>query len=316
MINLKLMKRWLNMLTGKSTFHVAQGVGKCYSKSEIKGYYNDMTNKVLSNTILDENGIPVNTTIANVEAYFPITIFQYALGLYDLYLLENKKEYLDKFIKIANWALENQEENGMWDCMGKLKDKAHETQSSMCQSEGVSVLLRAYVTTKDNKYYDGATKAVDFMLKSVKDGGTCLYQNDDVIFQEYVSEYNLSVLNGWIFSIFGLFDYTLINSEEKYNDALNKTIESLCRNVEKYDRKFWSNYDFVGTIASPSYHDLHIRQLQLLYKLFEKEKLNDVANKWDKYQKSKLKKIFAMFIKLKQKVFKSKYYDINTSLVK
>ena len=145
---LKLVKRWINMLLGKSQFHVEQGRGKCYSLSEIKGYYNDLTNKVSDKTILDDKGIPINITIANVKAYFPITIFQYALGLYDKYLLENKKEFLKKFINIADWAISNQSKNGMWDCMGKLKDQAHQTQSSMCQSEGISVLLRAYTETK------------------------------------------------------------------------------------------------------------------------------------------------------------------------
>ena len=312
----KLLKRWINMLTGKSSFHVKQGKGKCYSKTEIKGYYNDLTNKVSDKTILDKNGIPVNTTIANIEAYFPISIFQYALGLYDLYLLEEKKEYLEKFINIADWAINNQEKNGMWDCMKKLNDQAHETQSSMCQSEGISVLLRAYIETQKIKYYDCATKAIEFMIKDIEDGGTCLYENGDVIFQEYVSQDNLSVLNGWIFSVFGLFDYTLINNDEKYKRILEITINSMVKKIDRYDRKYWSNYDLMETIASPAYHDLHIRQLELLYELFKKEEFYQYAEKWKKYQKSKFYKLLAMLIKLKQKIFKSKYYDINTSLVR
>lgn len=312
----KLLKRWKNMLFGKSAFHVEQGKGKCYSKENIKGYYNDLTNKVSEKTILDESGIPINMTIANVETYFPITIFQYALGLYDLYLIENKKEYLEKFINIADWTITNQENDGMWDCMGKLKDKAHETQSSMCQSEGVSVLLRAYVETNEMKYYKAATKAIDFMIKDINKGGTCLYKNGEVIFQEYVSKYNLSVLNGWIFSVFGLFDYTLISPEKKYKEILYRTIDSMSKQLKNYDRKYWSNYDLKGTIASPSYHDIHIKQLEILYELFGKEEFKFFANKWKKCQKSKLKKMLAMLIKVKQKIFRNKYYDINTSLVK
>ena len=312
----KLLKRWKNMLFGKSAFHVEQGKGKCYSKENIKGYYNDLTNKVSEKTILDGSGIPINMTIANVETYFPITIFQYALGLYDLYLIENKKEYLEKFINIADWTITNQENDGMWDCMGKLKDKAHETQSSMCQSEGVSVLLRAYVETNEMKYYKAATKAIDFMIKDINKGGTCLYKNGEVIFQEYVSKYNLSVLNGWIFSVFGLFDYTLISPEKKYKEILYRTIDSMSKQLKNYDRKYWSNYDLKGTIASPSYHDIHIKQLEILYELFGKEEFKFFANKWKTCQKSKLKKMLAMLIKVKQKIFRNKYYDINTSLVK
>lgn len=109
--------------------------------------------------------------------------------------------------------------------METLKNKAHQTQSAMCQSEGVSVLLRAYMESNDKKYYLNAKKAIDFMLK---DGDTTLYENENIIFQEYVSSYNLSVLNGWIFSIFGHYDFTLINKEQKYKNILNQSIETMC----------------------------------------------------------------------------------------
>lgn len=85
-------------------------------------------------------------------------------------------------------------------------------------------------------------------------------------------------------------------------------------NVKKYDRRIWSNYDVKGTIASLAYHDLHIMQLKLLYKLFNINEFKIYANKWEKFQRSKTKKIIAMLIKLKQKIFRENYYDINTSL--
>ena len=34
------------MLTGNSISHVKQGAGSCYSKTEVAGYYNDLTEKV------------------------------------------------------------------------------------------------------------------------------------------------------------------------------------------------------------------------------------------------------------------------------
>lgn len=34
-------------MTGKSISHVNQGVETCYSKTEIAGYYNDLTEKVI-----------------------------------------------------------------------------------------------------------------------------------------------------------------------------------------------------------------------------------------------------------------------------
>jgi len=312
-----LTKRWLNMLSGKSVFHVEQGKGKCYSLKEVKGYYNDLTKKVSDKTILDSSGIPINTTVTGTEVYFPIAIFQYALGLYDLYLIEKKKEYLDKFLKITEWAKNKQLKNGMWECMGALNDKCNQTQSAMCQSEGASVFLRAYNETKKVEYIDHAKKAIDFMIKNVDENGTCYYPGKEKpIFQEYVSKYNVSVLNGWIFAIFGLYDFTLVNSEEKYKKILNNSVNEMAKSLKIYDRKFWSNYDQKGTIASPAYHDLHIKQLLLMYQMFGIEEFEIYAKKWEKYQRNNFFKILSMIIKLKQKLFKSKYYDIDTSIVK
>lgn len=312
----KLLKRWTDMLTGKSVFHVKQGIGKYYSKEKVYGYYNDLTGKVCDKTILDECGIPLTSTISGITAYFPIAIFQYGLGLYDLYIETNNEDYAIKFLKIANWALENIDRNGMWDCMKKLNDCIHETQSSMCQSEGVSVLLRAYTLTNEKKYLKNAKRSIDFMIKSIENGGTSYITTDgSIIFQEYVSKDNLCVLNGWIFSIFGLFDYCHISKEKKYVDILNNTVHALVKSLPKYDRGFWTNYDMRGTIASPAYHDIHIMQLKILYDLFEIEEFNIYAKKWEKYQKSKIKKWVSMLIKIKQKILRNDLYDINTSTV-
>lgn len=304
------------MITGKSVFHVKQGIGKYYSKEKIAGYYNDMTGKVCDKTVLDENGIPITTTIAGITAHFPIVVFQYALGLFDLYIETNEKKYLNHFIKIADWAINSLDENGMWDCMNSLNDSVHETQSSMCQSEGASLLLRAFTVTNEKKYLEKAKKAIDFMIMDIKDGGTCyINENNQMIFQEYVSKDNLSVLNGWIFSIFGLYDYCHISSEKKYSEILSNSVESLEKNIKKYDRGFWTNYDSKGTIASPAYHDIHIMQMKIMYELFGVETFKIYADKWEKYQKSKIKKLIAMLIKFKQKVFSNGLYDINTSTV-
>lgn len=316
-MNFNLIKRWIRMLMGKSSFHVKQGKGRFYSKNEIKGYYNDMTNKVTSNqTLIDNEGIPYNILTSGEIVYFPGTIFQYALGLYDLYLEYLDKKYLEHFLKLADWTLEKQSDDGKWECMSVLHNSIHETQSAMCQSEGISVLVRAYIQTNERKYLDKASVAVELMIKSTSKGGTCYYNNDDVIFQEYVSKYNQSVLNGWIFSLFGLYDYYLLTKDKKIENILFSSVKTLSDYLYKYDRKFWTNYDLVGTISSPAYHDIHIMQLLVLYDIFQDDNFIKYAKKWEKYQKSKFNKYRAMLIKLKQKILKNKYYDINTNLVK
>lgn len=316
MIFLKLLKRWRKMFFGKSIFHVQQKAGLLYSKKTIKGYYNDLTQKVLGNPVLDNNGIPLTTTISGITGYFPIVIFQYGLGLYDLYLKTQDSSYLKKFIKIANWAVKDIDSSGRWSCMDRIGDSKHLPQSSMCQGEGISVLVRAYKATGVKKYAEVAKKAAEFMIKDIKLGGTCYYGDNQVVFQEYVDHNeHTSVLNGWIFSIFGIYDFVLLTDNKKYKKIMVSTVDSLARLLDSYDRKFWSNYDKKNTIASPSYHALHIEQLKVLYDLFNNESFMLYQKKWESYQSRKLYKTIAMIIKLFQKIRPNKFYDISTSTV-
>lgn len=311
---MNLLKRWVSMLTGKSVFHVEQKVGKVYSKEEIRGYYNDLTGKVLGNTLLDNQQIPINKTANEQIVYFPITIFQYALGAYDLYLLTNEEGYKEKFLIIVNWALEKQNSNGSWNCFDQLGDTKHEPFSAMCQGEGASVLSRAYILTKEEKYYNAAIKAIEFMTIDIKNGGTTTYKENDVIFQEYVSAKNTSVLNGWIFAIFGLYDVVKMSKSKKYLQLLNLSLETLIRKLEEYDTGEWTNYDLQGTVASPAYHDLHIQQLEVLYELFDKKDFFIYSQKWTNYQKNNFLRRKAFIKKAIQKIFNSKY-DSGTSLI-
>ena len=313
---LRLLKRWTKMIFGKSIFHVQQKAGLLYSKDDIYGYYNDLTQKVLRKPALDTNGIPLTTTVSGITGYFPIVIFQYGLGLYDLYLKTHDSNYLKEFNKVSEWAIKNIDEFGMWSCMDKVGDSKHLPQSSMCQGEGISLLVRAYKTTRDKKFLEAAEKAVEFMVKDIRLGGTCSYDKDQLIFQEYISENGCtSVLNGWIFSIFGIYDFVLLTKNKKYKKIMNATVDSLSKTLDSYDRKFSSNYDKKKTIASPSYHALHIEQLKVLYDLFGIEKFMIYQKKWESYQSKKLYKIIAMFIKFLQKIRPNKFYDINTSTV-
>ena len=95
-----LFKRWFKIATGQNRVAVKQGQGQCYSKTALTGYYNDLTGKVNDQTMLDERGIPVNLIEGGSTVYFPISIFQYALGLWDLYLLKGEEKNKIHFLTI------------------------------------------------------------------------------------------------------------------------------------------------------------------------------------------------------------------------
>ena len=287
------------MLTGQSVWHVNQDIGKSFSADSIKGYYNNMTEKVTKMPeLLDNDGLPLlNTGKGNVE--MPVAIFQYGLGAYDLYLQTKDEKYKKKFNQAVKWAEDHLDEKGRWNNFFYVyPDNPY---GAMAQGEGVSLLLRAYAQTQDEKYLSMAKSAIDFMLKPVSEGGTALYEDNDLKLAEYT--HRPIVMNGWIFAWWGLFDYVLAtNDTGVYKKALDTTCKTLVKCLPQFKTWYWSKYDVGGRMASPFYHNLHVAQMQAMYQLTEHEVFRDYANRWEKQQKNQICKAMAFVMKAIQKI--------------
>lgn len=296
-ISLHKLRKWTNMMRGNSVYHVNQDEGKCYSKESVKGYYNNLTEKV-SRFGNDDDSVPSTIVDSGETIYFPIAIFQYGLGAYDLYLVSKENSMKDKMLSCADWAVNNQQSNGSWVTFS-FENSEH-PYSSMAQGEGISLLVRAHLETRDQKYLDAARKAVEFMFIPLVEGGTSLYQDGDVFFYEYT--YEPLILNGWIFSLWGIYDYVKYTNDESAQKVLSASLESLKKTLPKYDTKYWSKYDMEKRICSPFYHNLHIAQLNVMYDLFGDEIYKEYADKWTKYQNSFWKPKIAFVKKVVEKI--------------
>ena len=302
MKKIKQIVKWYKMLTGKSVLHVKQNKGKIYNICILEGYYNDLTEKVRLTTNINEDGIPFNITTDNNIVIFPIAVFQYALGLYDMYLLTKEIEYKEQFILCSNWIVKNQETQGSWDNFGVIGITSFGKYSAMAQGEAVSVLVRAYVCTKQEVFLNSAKKGIDFMLVDIKEGGVCNNSSDNLVFEEYIGNNTKTVLNGWIFSLFGLYDFYLATKENEYLMNFNKSVKSLSKTLDLYDTGYWSKYDNHRNIASPFYHNLHIALLEVLGEISGDSILISKALRFKKYQKNPLFNTIAFSRKVFQKL--------------
>lgn len=291
------IKKWYRMLTGKSILHVNQNVGKFYDKQEIRGYYNDLREKVIRSN-LKNNELPLTELPNGKKIYFPIAIFQYGLGAYDLYLETKKNDYYTIFLNAANWALNKQEKNGGWITFDY--ECTSNPYSSMAQGEGISLLLRAYKETNDKKYLIKSKKAFNHMKKDIYKNGCTLYDGKEIILKEFPEK--PTVLNGWIFSLFGLFDYYIVTKDNDVKSFLETSIESLVNLISKFDIGYWSKYDLDKKIASPFYHRLHVELLKVLCDLTGKKIFLDYSKKFSRYQKRKVNKARAFIKKAYQKI--------------
>ena len=301
MISNAMIQKWVRMLRHDSVLHVEQDEGKYYSASKIAGYYNNFCGKIQNTKNFDTAGIPQNIASHGndrEQVYFPIAIFQYGLGAYDLWLGTKKREYYNAFLAMADWAVSNQEESGAWNTFGVLH--YNNPYSSMSQGEGASLLARAYKETENQNYYAACTKAIDFMLLPVTEGGTSEYSRNGLILKEYPDK--APVLNGWIFSAFGLFDAWKLTGKQEYLEAWEKVSNGIKNSLCKFDAGHWSYYDMGGKLTSPFYHSLHIELLKALNHLSPDSEYEQYIDKWSAEKNSWIWNKVAFVRKAMQKI--------------
>lgn len=296
-VNIYKIKKWSDMLLGKSIHHVNQDEGKVFSKDLLMGYYNNLTEKVTRGGDYD---VPKSFVDTGDEIYFSIEIFQYGLGAYDLYLLSEKKDgaMLRKTVACAEWAIVNQQEDGAWVTFSyETPDYPY---SAMAQGEAISLLLRVYQETKEEKFLLAANKAKDFLLLSFEEGGPTKYDGNDVYLYECPKD--PLILNGWIFSLWGLMDYCKLVDDINAKNVLDRTLATLERKLPDFNLSYWSMYEDGHRISSPFYHKLHVAQLNVMYDLTGKEVYKLYADKWHRYEKNWLYRKIAFVKKAWQKI--------------
>lgn len=299
-ISMHQIKRWYLMLTGKSVWHVNQDMGKCFSKDEIRGYYNNMTEKVsMMPELLDSDELPKLNLEGEKYTVFPVAIFQYGLGAYDLYLQTGERRYEKKFQQCLRWAINHMDDRGRWNNFSHYCPNY--PYGAMAQGEGASLLIRGYKHTGNDNFLRAAKKAIDFMLLPIEDGGTTKYQGDDAVLMEYT--FKGMVLNGNIFAWWGLYDYVATtNDNAKYKQKLEIALRTLIRSLPQFKCSYWSMYSLDRLIASPFYHNLHIAQMQAMYQLTGISIFDEYAKIWSRQQKNPICKLLAFVRKAYQKI--------------
>ena len=276
-----------------------------HKKAEYEGYY-------------DEKGIPMLNYQGVIGLqYNPIAIAQWGLGNYNLWCETKATNYFDNFIKCADWLVENLEENanGLKVWMHYFDFEYRDTlkspwYSGLAQGQGISVLVRALKETKVEKYSLAAQDAFQpFLAPSHKGGVTYLDSRNNKWIEEYIVHPPTHILNGFIWALWGVYDYAIQLNNEEAKNLFNDYKKTLINELDSYDTGYWSLYEHSGTwmkmVTSSFYHQLHISQLKIMYLLTNDVIFIQFSNKWEKYLKNKTYKLFSLIHKI---IFKVIYY--------
>ncbi len=258
---------------------------------------------VPENVILDSDGIP-KVKYGDQFYYNPVTVAQYALTLYGKYL--QGEDVLPDFITAVEKLISMQDDLGAFRYPFSfeyyLSGEVYEPGwvSGMAQGQALSVFARAYSVTNNKRYLEAGNKALQFLITPVSNGGV-VYTLEDlapslkkyIIYEEYIANPASYTLNGFMFSLLGLYDWAQVSSgedqklSEKHFKSGIKTLEKI---LPYYDIGGFSAYD-LGHIthrkAKPhviaKYHAIHIYLLHALYTVTDNETLHEFELLWASY---------------------------------
>ena len=142
------------------------------------------------------------------------------------------------------------------------------------------------------------------MLLPIKKGGTSWLTSEGLILEEVPFRVPKTILNGWIFALYGLYDLTIADDSQDAQEALDATLSALLARLQMYDAQFWSFYDTSGTLASPFYHRLHIAQLEALRLSFPEhaERFSELRETFQRQLASRLNMARAVTLESYQKL--------------
>ncbi|GEK15063.1 D-glucuronyl C5-epimerase family protein [Aliivibrio fischeri] len=296
------------MFIGKSQFHKEQGVGEVLSSDTLKGYPSNLIEKTNWQGFVDDNGIIKNKLTSGELIYFPIAIAQKALGHYDLYLINCNDKDKNEFLNSCNFLISIMEDNGLIETWHKQNRDVINNYSSMTQGQAVSCFSRAFLLTNDDKYKKAAWLAAKCLFEE-NDEKIAIQTEYGISYSEMPNNSGSIVLNGWIFTLWGLIDLQYISPSKELSMLIDRALESLIKSIQFFDNGYWSMYDNNKTICSPFYHRLHINQFKALYIMTGREEFEDTINKWQSYESNIVFKAISTIVKIKQKLFSRKYNE-------
>ncbi len=233
------------------------------------------------------------------QLYFnPTTSSQDALRCHGQFVMG--REPSEYFFVHADLLVELQSEDGGFQYPIRVQHEEYGSLepgwvSAMTQGQALSVFARAYALTGDSGYLDAGAKAFANMQTPVNNGGTRASLADldpslsgYVFFPEWLYDPIPITLNGYIFTLLGIYDWSLVVSPSQWNarfdfEAGIKTLERILR---YFDFNGYTAYDLGHLVyglepnVQPQYMTVHVYLLHALNSIVSNPTLQYYERVW------------------------------------
>jgi heparosan-N-sulfate-glucuronate 5-epimerase len=298
---------------------ITLGVGNISLEPELKSYYQDVSPSLahIEGGVFadfDEDGIPYCIE-GDVKKYYIVTIIQYALICYDfIQKAEDVSGFTIKFLKCINWLEKKKEVFGDSYVFRSEENYHYNLEagwvSGMYQGQAISLYLRAYQLTGDDSYLMTAETVFNSFKYDYSEGGFKRIDEKGFLwFEEYPTEKPSYVLNGFIYSMFGLLDLYRVTGNSDAKEMWDECVKTVENNLYKYDVWYWSVYDQLKKELVSYYYqkNVHVPLMQILYCLTGRELFGFYAVKWEKNLKSPFNIVITKIMyRIRPRIFKLK----------
>lgn len=247
---------------------------------------------------LDADGIPYRVYQSVGAQYNPTRIAAYGLAHYNRFAIYNNVKDKEVFLKCADWFLNIT--NARYEYGFDWEDLKAPWISCMAQGEAASVLVRAFKLTGNEEYLRHASLALEPLFISINDGGVqSQFVNGDLFVEEYPSKSPTHVLNGFLFAVIGLKEFSNISESSRHEVLFEKFCNTILKNIDIWSDGKWSLYESktktVGiNKCTPPYHNLQITQLKWVNNIINSAELDNKINLWESGLNCMLNRIMAL----------------------
>jgi heparosan-N-sulfate-glucuronate 5-epimerase len=253
----------------------------------VKGYYLDLSVKA-PEPDWPPSWLRPDTPVMHV------TIAQFGLGSFERYLRGDGESFLAGAQGAGTWLVERLTDRGALPHAFAMPHTYRLTPgwlSAMAQGQAASLLARLHIETGDAELGEAARRTLGPLGVPVEQGGVLATLGDGPFFEEYPTTPPSMVLNGEIFTLWGLRDVAIGLGDTPAAATLQAATDALAANLDRWDIGYWSRYDLfphpIPNVASSAYHRLHITQLRAMGMISPETAFARVADRFSAYSEKR-----------------------------
>jgi hypothetical protein len=256
--------------------------------------YRSHSKNVKTGYLFDNDSVPLHV-YNEKQSYHPVYIFQFGLHLLDVFLSKKDSSLLTQIKAIAKKmeAIAVEVDSSLFFSysfdfpLHGFNDQILYSPwySGMSQGQGLSYYCRLYKLTGDSIYLNAASKVFNSFLRLKGNNNlpwvSCVDSKNNIWLEEYPMDLPAFTLNGMVFAIYGIYDYYLVTSNPQASLLLRGSITTIKKNIHLYENtEDISFYCLKHKVKNLGYHNIHVGQLKMLYKITGDNYFKEISEKF------------------------------------